>query len=230
MSTRTFRLLTALAGICGAIALGYYYSVPFPLPPANATLAQVTAFAAQYHTAVFFDTWLQSVGSLLLVVFFVALVYLAHAVGRLAGGLTLVAAALTLAVALAEGTFSIGTLQALADGHPQAALTSFDLTFVFVHIFLIGPAPLTFLALGGVLLGSDVLPRVFGWLALGLGVAFVLVGFAGLFSGLALTISIFLLIGQELWVVAVSITLLVAGKASHVTTTQQPTQSVSQFQ
>jgi hypothetical protein len=222
MSTRLVRILTALAGLFGVAALGYYYSVPFPLPPANATLAQVSLFAAQYQTAVLLDTWLQAVGSLLTVVFFLALVHLARAVTRFASQMAMLASAITLAVALAEGTFAIGAVQAGANGHPEAAVTCLDLTYVFVHIFLMVPAPLLFLAVGAVLLGADMLPRVFGFLALALGVAFAIVGFAGLLSASALTVGIALQIGQELWVVAAAILLIArAGKASVATSMHQ---------
>lgn len=208
MSTRLFRVLIAFAGIAGVVALGYYYSVPFPLPPASATPAQVIQFTLRYHDAVFLDTWLQAVGSLLTTVFFLALVFLAGATIRFAGWITMLASALTLAVALAEGTFALAAVQAGMIGHQQAAVTCLDLTNVFVHVFLIMPAPLLFLALGSALRGTPVLPQVFSYLALGLGVAFAIVGFAGWFSAAALTAGIFLLIGQELWVLIAAITLI----------------------
>ena len=208
MSTRLFRVLTAFAGIAGVVALGYYYSVPFPLPPASATPEQVVQFAVRYHDAVFLDTWIQAVGSLLTTVFFLALVFLAGATNRFAGWMTMLASALTLAVGLAEGTFALAAVQAGMFGHEQTAVTCLDLTNVFVHIFLIVPAPLLFLALGTALRRTPVLPQVFSFLALGLGVAFAIAGFAGWFSVVALTAGIFLLIGQELWVLIAAITLI----------------------
>ncbi|MBV9228269.1 MAG: hypothetical protein JOZ18_03060 [Chloroflexi bacterium] len=215
MSARLFRILAALCGILGVAALGYYYSVPFPLPPANATLAQVTEFGARYHDAILLDTWLQAIGTLLSVVFFLALVHMARAATRFAGWMTMLASAIILTVALAEGTFVIDAVQAGVNGHPEAALTSFDLTFVFAHIFLMVPAPLLFLSLGAVLLGSRVLPRMFGYLALALGVAFGIVGFVGLLSSAAIIVGIVLQIGQEVWVLAAAIILLVGAiKAS----------------
>jgi len=45
------------------------------------------------------------------------------------------------------------------NGHAQAALTSFDLAYVFVHVFAIAPSLL--LMLGIALLGTRLLPRVF---------------------------------------------------------------------
>ena len=209
MSTRLFRVLTAFAGIAGVVALGYYYSVPFPLPPANATAAQVVQFAERYHDAVFLDTWIQAVGSLLTSAFFLALVFLAGATNRFAGWMTLLGSALTLAMALAEGTFALAAVQAGMIGPEQAAVTCLDLTNVFVHIFLIVPAPLLLLALGSALRGAPVLPQVFSFLALALGIAFAIAGFAGLFSDVALSAGVFLLIGQELWVLIAAITLIV---------------------
>lgn len=208
LSTRLFRVLTACAGIAGVVALGYYYSVPFPLPSADTTPAQVVQFALRYHDAVFLDTWMQAVGSLLTTVFFLALVFLAGAAIRFAGWMTMLASALTLAVGLAEGTFALAAVQAGVIGHEQTAVTCLDLTNVFVHIFLIVPAPLLFLAVGSVLRGASVLPGIFSVLALALGVAFAIAGFAGWFSAAALSASIFLLIGQELWVLSAAITLI----------------------
>lgn len=231
MPTKLFRVLTAFAGIIGVAALGYYYSVPFPLPPATASLAQVTEFGVQYHNVIFLDTWLQAVGSLLTVVFFLALVYLANAMNRFAGLMTMLASAITLAVALAEGTFAIGAVQAGMNGQAQVALTCLDLTYVFVHIFLMLPAPLLFLALGAVLLSSDMLPRVFSLLSIALGVAFAIVGFVAFFSATAITVGIFLQIGQELWVLVAAITLIVrTRKLSDATSMQEPGQVLAHRQ
>jgi len=53
-----------------------------------------------------------------------------------------------------------------------------------------------------------------GYLALALGLAFELLGFAGLFSAAAVILVLVLLIAQELWIVAAAITLVVrTGKA-----------------
>ena len=72
---------------------------------------------------------------------------------------------------------------------------------------------LLLLPLGAVILGSRVLPRVFGYLAVACGVAIVILGFAGLFSAAADTVITFVLSAQELWIVAAAITLVVrAGK------------------
>ena len=209
MPSRRSRILMGLCGIFGVAALAYYYSVPFPLPPPNASSDQVVAFGTRYHDAILLDTWLQAIGSLLTVTFAVALVHFAGATNRFAGWMTLLASSLTLAVALSEGMFAIAAAQAAVLGHAETALASIDLTNVFVYIFLMVPAPTFFLSLGAVLLGSQVLPRMFGYLALALGGAFAILGLVGLFSASAIAFSIVLLIGQELWIVAAAIALII---------------------
>ncbi len=204
----SLRILTALCGIVGIAALGYYYSVPFPLPPPNATAEQVMEFATRYHDAILLDAWIQGVGSLLIVTFFVALVSLSSAAHRFAGLMTLLASTVTLTVTLMDVVFAIATVQSLASGHPTTGMISFDFTNVFVHVFPMLPAPVLFLAIGAVLISSRLLPRLFGFLAMALGAAFAVVGFIGLFNTTALGVTIALLIGQELWIVAAAIALI----------------------
>ena len=78
-------------------------------------------------------------------------------------------------------------------------------------MYPIGPAPLIFLSLGTVLRGSLILPRVFGYLALALGIAFEVVGLVGLFTTPLLTLVVLTL--QSFWVLAAAITLLFSGEA-----------------
>jgi hypothetical protein len=211
MSQRLSRILAALCGILGTILLGAYFGVGFSLGlaqlPPDATLAQVVSVATQYHNQWFLGAWLQATGSLLSVIFFLALVHLAGGAARLAGMLTLLGSAVLLAVVLIEGAFTIDLAQAAANGHQATSLTSFDLMTVFTHIYPIAPAPLIFLALGTILLGSRLLPRTFGYLALALGSAFEIVGLVGLFTTPVLTLVVLGL--QALWVLAAAITLAV---------------------
>jgi hypothetical protein len=146
-------------------------------------------------------------GSLLSVVFFLSLVRRANRTASLAGLLTIVGSAVLLSVVLAEGVFTIDLAQAAVSGHPLTSLTSFDIMSVFTYVYPIVPAPVIFLSLGTILLVSRVLPRAFGYLAFGLGIAFVVVGFIGLFTTSLLTIAVLSL--QALWVLAAAITLLV---------------------
>lgn len=84
MSTRLFRILSAISGIAGVIMLIASFSIN-PGPPSNATSAQLTAFGNQYYTSILWGAWLQAVGPLLNVLFAFAIVCLAGATTRLAG-------------------------------------------------------------------------------------------------------------------------------------------------
>jgi hypothetical protein len=210
MSAQLSRILIALCGILGTVLLGLYFGVGFSTGLAQlssaATQTQVVSVATQYHTLWYLGTWLQATGSLLSVVFFLALVQKSGATARLAGLLTIVGSAVLLAVVLIEGVFTIDLAQAAANGHLETSLTSFDLMTVFTYIYPIVPAPVIFLGLGTILLGSRLLPRVFGFLAFGLGIAFAVVGLIALFTTAILSIVVLSL--QALWVLAAAFTLL----------------------
>jgi hypothetical protein len=220
MSAQLSRILIALCGILGTVLLGLYFGVGFSvglaqLPP-DTTVAQVVSIGREYRNLWFLGTWLQATGSLLSVVFFLALVQRAGGTVSLAGLLTIVGSAVLLAVVLIEGVFTLDLAQAAVNGHQVTSLTSFDIMTVFTYIYPIVPAPVIFLALGTILLGSGLLPRVFGYLAFGLGIAFAVVGLVALFTTPILTIVVLSL--QALWVLAAASTLLVqAGTAFDAT-------------
>jgi hypothetical protein len=152
------------------------------------------------------STALQATGSLLSVIFFLGLVQLAGGVSRLSGVLTLLGSAVLLGVVLIEGAFTIDLAQAAVDGHPAASVTSFDVMTVFTHIYPIVPAPLIFLSLGTILIGSSVLPRIFGILALVLGCLYAIAGLVGLFTSPVITpVPLGL---QSLWILAAAIALV----------------------
>jgi hypothetical protein len=85
-------------------------------------------------------------------------------------------------------------------------VTCLDLTYVFVHIFLI--ASLLFLTLGAALLGTRLLLAAFNYTALGLGALFQILGFLALFSASAMLATIIVLNLQEVWSVVVAVLLL----------------------
>ncbi|MEO8972676.1 MAG: hypothetical protein ABI406_13885 [Ktedonobacteraceae bacterium] len=211
MSTQQSRILIALSGILGTVLLGAYFGVGFSVGlaqlPLDSTAAQIVSIGKEYRNLWFLGTWLQGTGSLLSIVFFLALVQRTGRIASLAGLLTIVGSAVLLAVVLVEGVFTIDLAQAAVSGHPTTSLASFDIMSVFTYVYPIVPAPVIFLSLGTILLESRLLPRVFGYLAFGLGIAFAVVGLAGLFTTSLLTIIVLSL--QALWVLAAAITLLV---------------------
>jgi hypothetical protein len=79
-SDASIRLLAAACGLVGVIALGVYFGAAPPLPPLDAGPAQVADIGMRDHGILFLGAWLQATGTLLCVVFFIALVQLAGAV------------------------------------------------------------------------------------------------------------------------------------------------------
>jgi hypothetical protein len=109
-------------------------------------------------------------------------------------------------VSLVEIVFYIS---ALYSNPATMALISGDLIHAVQHLYFIVAAPALFLPLGAVILGSRVLPRVFGYLALVLGAAFAILGVVTLFT-LTLPAAVLAFAGiQTLWWLAAAITLIV---------------------
>jgi hypothetical protein len=77
---------------------------------------------------------------------------------RLSGLMTVFSACALWVVGLVEVVASMTIAQAASHGHPDGAAAAFDLTDVFIHVILIGPAGAVYLSLGAVVLGSRVLP------------------------------------------------------------------------
>jgi hypothetical protein len=101
-------------------------------------------------------------------------------------------------LSLNEGTYFIDVEQAVVNGHPDAAVTSFDLTFVFLHTFV---APSLLLPLAFVLRHSPVLPRIFWPWAFLTGAVFEVLGLLGLLLPSATMPAILLLVMMLVWIV-----------------------------
>src|SRR5437899_12383928 len=143
MSTKLFRILSALSGIVGVIMLITSFSIN-PGPPSNATSAQLIAFGNQYSTSILWGAWLQAVGSLLTVLFAFAIVCLAAATTRLAGWMTMFGGSILTMVSLVEITFYISAL----DRNPTTmGLISLDLIHAVQHLYFIVAASALFLPL-----------------------------------------------------------------------------------
>ena len=204
MSTRQSYILTALCGIIGPVILVASFIIN-RAPPSDFTVTQLRDFAIQHHNGIVLGGWLQGMGSLLIVLFALALVHFADATHRLAGWITLLAGATILMVSLVEITFYLGAVSATEMGDTPSALASNNLIKAVQHVFLIAPALL--LPLGFVLLGSNVLPRGFAYLALAIGATLQIFGLLGLFNILQPVIDV-LLIVQSFWFGAAAVTLL----------------------
>jgi len=178
MLTRTAAAWAAVSGLVGTCMIGISFAINNG-PPAGASGAQLTAFGQQHHDVILWGSWLQAIGPALITVFALALVFLAGATTRLAGWMTLFGAATLMTVSLIEITGYIGTLHT---SPATMAGTSLALIQSVQHLYFIVAAPAVWLPLGLVILGSAVLPRILGYLAIVLAAGYALAGVLTLFD------------------------------------------------
>jgi hypothetical protein len=210
MTERRIVTLAAFCGIAGPLALTLYFAAPALTgwPYGGAPADQLLAYGKSHQTLFYAGAWLQATGTLLSIIFFLALVQLAGAMSRLSGLVVVVSSAALLSLVLVEAAFLVAVPQAAGAGDSATVATTFDLSNgVFVRVFPLAPASASYLALGAVILGSKVLPRAFGYLAVAIGVAFVAAGLVAIFSTIGVIVTIALSVGQELWIVAAAIQL-----------------------
>jgi hypothetical protein len=205
LSKRSFCILSGLSGIAGVGLIMASFAINNG-PPPGATSAELVKFGQQNYATVLWGAWLQAVGPVLIVLFAFALVHLAGATQRLAGWMTFFGATILMTVSLVEITFYISALSPDPAMMPSISL---KLISAVQHLYFIVAAPSLFLPLGIVLVGSPILPRLFGYLALVLATVFAALGVIFLLD-LTLPGAVTAFAGvQALWWLAAAITLVV---------------------
>lgn len=177
--------------------------------PGDAPIPELIAFARQHYAAELWGAWLQAVGPVFIVLFAFALVHLAGATQRLAGWMTIFGATTLMTVSLIEIIFYISGMFAVPEMMPAISI---KLVFAVQHLYFMVAAPALFFPLGIVLLGSDLLPKVFGYCALLLAIGF---GAGGAIFMLSLRLPDAVAAAgsvQPIWWLAAAITLILRGK------------------
>ena len=203
-SKRSLCTLGGLAGAVGVVLLGLSFAINTG-PPPNPTSAELVKFGQDNYARILWGAWLQAVGPVLIVLFAFSLVHLAGATQRLAGWMTFFGATILMTVSLIEITFYISALHADRAVIPYISLA---LISAVQHLYFIIAAPSLFFPLGIVLLGSAILPRSFGYLALVLAGVFAILGVVFL---LRLTLPGYVLAFggvQALWWLAAAVALI----------------------
>lgn len=204
ISTRNFCLLSGASGFIGVsmIVLSFIINAG-PLP--GASTAQLEAFGRENYHQILMGAWLQAVGPVFIVLFAFAVVKMAGATGKLAGWMTFFGASILMTVSLIEITFYIGVL------FQQPGVNSpiiMNLINAVQHLYFIVAAPAFFVPLGIVMLSSSILPQIFGYFAIILGLVFATIGLATLFN-LVLPPSILVLGSlQGVWWLSASVAFL----------------------
>lgn len=202
---RSFCILSGLSGVTGVVLIMLSFAINNG-PPPGASSADLVKFGQQNYANILWGAWLQAVGPILIVLFAFALVHLAGATQRLVGWMTLFGATILMTVSLIEITFYISAMNADPAIMPSISL---KLISAVQHLYFIVAAPSLFLPLGIILVGSPILPRVFGYLALLLATAFAVLGVIFLLR-LTLPNAVTAFGGvQALWWLAAAITLII---------------------
>ena len=163
-------------------------------------------FGDEHFADILWGAWLQAVGPVFIVLFAFALVHLAGAADRLAGWMTLFGATTLMTVSLMEVPLYAA---ALWTDPPMLPAISMKLIYTVQHLYFIVAAPALFLPLGIVIVGSRVLPRIFGYLAFAIAAAFAAAGVVFLLT-LRLSDAVTELGAiQPLWWLAAAVTLMV---------------------
>jgi hypothetical protein len=204
ISSRVFCILCGLSGIIGVLMLIVSFNIN-PGPPPGATMDQLQAFGHKYYASILWGAWLQAVGPFFIVLFAIALVSLAGASRQLSGMMTIFGAGILMTISMIEITFYIAVL---FNDPPLTSVIGLNTIYSVQHLYFIIGAPAFFIPLGFVILSSEVLPRVFGWLAIFLGLSFALLGILFLFH-LVLPIPVTAFAGiQILWWLSASVKLI----------------------
>ena len=204
-SKRAFCILSGLSGVVGVGLISLSFNIN-PGPPPGASSAELLRFGQQHYASILWGAWLQAVGPVLIVLFAFSLVHLAGAMQRLSGWMTFFGATTLMTVSLIEITFYIS---ALHPDPPMMPFISLELISAVQHLYFIVAAPSLFLPLGIVLVGSRILPRLLGYLALLLATAFAAIGLIFLLI-LTLPAKVTAFAGvQALWWLGAAITVIV---------------------
>ncbi|SFV33374.1 hypothetical protein [Thermoflavifilum thermophilum] len=205
---RTFCILSAIVGILGVLMIGNSFSINTG-PPLNATNEQLILFAKQNYQEVLKGAWLQAVGTFLIIVFAIAIVHLAEANNTFSGWMTLLGSATLVMVSLTEVVCYIMALFTVPE--TMGAIGN-NIGHAVQHLYFIVAAPSLFLPLAFVILSSNILPRVFGYLAIILGIAFFAVGISSLYRLILSSLDTSLAAIQALWWFAAAIVLIARSK------------------
>ena len=203
--TNNIKRFSGISGIIGVIMLVISFNIN-PGPPQGASYEQLISFAHQFYTSILWGAWLQTIGPFLIIVFAFSLVLLSGQGQTLAGWMVFFGAGILMTISLIEITFYIAVL---FKDPPLGSLIGLNIIYAVQHLYFIVGAPALFIPLGMVLRHSDILPKWFGWMAIGIGIFFGILGIVFLFR-LILPVWVTAIAGiQAFWWLASSILVVI---------------------
>ena len=205
MSTWSFRILLAIVGFIGIVALSVSFAI-IPGPPAGASISQISVWGIQHERLIEAGAWLQIVGSFLQLVLILGILYTTVAIRRFGGMITAAAVVLIMGVSLVESSFYLSAIAGGVSGDAATLTMSLNLIKAIQHAYSIIPAPVLDAGLGIVILSSPlfsgIVGRILGIAGIAFGVVLVILGFFGVFTSLQQTIDTILTV-QQVWLIAI---------------------------
>jgi hypothetical protein len=203
--TNNIKRLSAISGIIGVIMLVVSFNIN-PGPPQGASYEQLLTFGHQYYASILWGAWLQTIGPFLIILFAFSLVILSGAAQTLGGLMVFFGAGILMTISLIEISFYIAVL---FKDPPQGSLFGLNIIYAVQHLYFIIGAPALFIPLGMVLQNSNILPKWFSCLAIGIGIFFGILGIVFL-QRLILPVWVTAIAGvQAIWWLAASIMMVV---------------------
>jgi hypothetical protein len=191
------RALAGLCGIAGPVILVASLAM-HPSPPPGLAPAALAAWAEPRTGFLLLDGAMHGVGSLLIVIFALALVRLSGAAHGFMGWLTQFAGATILMISLIEVTFYLTAAQAIAGGDAASDLIGDGVDRAVQHVSTL---PALLLPLAAVVLRTRVLARSFAWSGLAIGTGLQILALAGVF-GVTQPVADVMVIVQSAWFAA----------------------------
>jgi hypothetical protein len=204
------RRLGVVGGLVGPALLTIYFAAPAftGWPDAGDAPGTLMRYARAHALLFYLGGWLQVTGAALSVCLFLVLLQLSGARQSFAGLLTIVGAALLLAVVVIEAAMLEEVPLAASSGDAATVATTFALSNgVFARIFPLAPAPLLFVGVGAALWSSDVLSPGLARTAILAAILFEVAGVAAIFGSAGLIFAIVMSVVQEFWILAAAIAL-----------------------
>lgn len=209
MNVERVRRLAAVSGVAGPVALLVYFTAPAAAgwPYSGAAPDALVTYARSHESLFYAGAWLQTMGTLLSLILFLALVQLAGAAARLSGLVVIAASSALFGLVLVEGALLVAVPIAAASGDAGTVATTFALSNgAFLRVFPVVSAA-CYAGLGATIRDARVLSRRFGSAAWTLAAAFALAGAVAVVSPIGLIITVVLSAAQALWIVAAAVAL-----------------------
>ena len=213
MSTRKAEAIWVLLGVPLIIA-GFAVN---PGPSTSDTTSQLVAYGHDHQTALTVGGWLQVTGTVLTVIFAISIVVFARRASTLQGVLVFFGSTILVVVGLSELT----AYKVLATGHVSTVRAAVDVISGVQLGYSIVAAPVIFGALGYLVLETEILPKAFGYSALGLGLIFWVCGLITVITSIQGFINVLSGV-QALWWLSAGVFIAVRGMSSVATKPSLP--------